>query len=208
MKIQKFNLVVGTLLVLSLIVLTFLLANKVSAATNITSVADQTVTVGDTVSVEVKVNRTKTGPAIDLLNTSNDWQSTEINGVCFNKPDLFLGTGVATSTFSMGIATSSGTSSVSVKVFRLDGCDDNLFLAGKPFEDETSFELTVKEVPMVTPGTGEKSKGGGGSHASAAYYGFTTEADKVRFAIYEERMKMLAAWRARLCAEVGFACGK
>jgi len=171
------------------------------AAVNITSVEDQTVTVGETVTVEVVVNRTG-------ILFQNDWQSTEIAGVCFNTPDLTVGTGVATTSYDAFVATTTGMSSVSVKVFRFNGCDDNFGLAGTPAEDETTFELTVEEVVVPTPSSGSSKNKSGGGYGSASYYGFTSEADKARWANYDERQKMLGEWRYRMCQEVGFACGK
>jgi hypothetical protein len=152
----------------------FIIPKFTSASTSLLSVADQTVYVGDTVTVEVVGERTKTGfPANDFFNTTNDWQSTEIDGTCYNTPDLILGTGTATTSYQLAASTTDAatTSQHTVKVFRFDGCDDNFFLAGQPHEDMATFTLEVQEVPVPSTGSSSSSSNsGGGSFLQPCYY--------------------------------------
>ena len=75
------------------------------------------------------------------------------------------------------------------------------------FEDQCQADPDYVPPVVSTSDVPKKHKGGGG-YMGPAYYGFTSEADKARFANYDERQKMLGQWRFRMCQEYGFACGK
>lgn len=124
-----------------------------SASSTITTVPDQTVFVGDTVSIKVIVTRTggHANPIVDAFTFNNDWNSVEVNGSCSNTPNFTLGTGVSSTTRSFTATSTPGTYTIPVKVYRFDGCDDNFGGPGQPSEDDTTFQLTVDNFPTVTP---------------------------------------------------------